>query len=105
MAHDLIQPDPVHNPDYVIGPGDEVPRLATDGERELLGLPIRASDAATVSGLYQPDWKYQRLLSALRWYANPVNYENASPRHVRPVITDGGAIARKALQGVEDAEA
>ena len=39
----MRQVDPEHNPDYVMGPGDEVPRLATDEEREQLGLPARGA--------------------------------------------------------------
>lgn len=35
---DIVQVDPEHNPGYVMGPGDEVPRLATPEERRALGL-------------------------------------------------------------------
>ena len=37
------------------------------------------------------------LRNALRFYADPTGYENASPRHVRAVIADGGTLAREAL--------
>jgi len=39
----------------------------------------------------------QRLEEALRFYADPVSYENETPRHVRPVISDQGERARAAL--------
>jgi hypothetical protein len=39
----------------------------------------------------------QQLRDALDFYADRVNYENATPRMVRPVIADRGAVARAAL--------
>ena len=39
------------------------------------------------------------LVDTLAFYADPVSYENATPRHVRPVIRDQGALARAALAG------
>ena len=39
----------------------------------------------------------KRFEEALAFYADAASYENATPRTVRPVIADGGAVAREAL--------
>lgn len=39
----------------------------------------------------------QEIHSAMSFYAHPGSYLNATPRTVRPVISDGGRIARDSL--------
>ena len=55
------------------------------------------SIVAAVTRAKNAEEERDRYREALEFYADPSSYENATPRTVRPVITDQGARARKAL--------